>query len=74
MVDTAVNVLYSLSSKVWKEEKVPARKESIIIKVPIKGDLMDSNNYRGIMLVSITGKVLKRIFLERMKDTVDTLL
>jgi hypothetical protein len=48
--------------------------EGIIIKLLKKGDLKDCNNYHGIMLLSVPGKVLNRILLERMKDTVDTLL
>ena len=74
-MDTAVSILHSLFSKIWKEEQIPAEwKEGIIIKLPKKGDLGDCNNYRGIMLLSVPGKVLNRIILERMKDTVDTLL
>ena len=36
-----------------------------------KGDLRDCSNYRGIMLLSTPGKVLKRVPLERMKEAVD---
>ena len=42
-----------------------------MIKLPKKGDLSQCKNYRGITLLSITGKVFNRIVLERMKDTVD---
>ena len=36
-----------------------------------KGDLSNCNNYRGIMLLSVPGKVLSRILLNRMKKKVD---
>ena len=71
-IETAVQMLYSLFSKIWEKEEVPAQwKEGIIIKLPKKGDLRDCSNYRGIMLLSTPGKVLNRILLERMKEAVD---
>ena len=70
--ETAVNMLYSLFSKIWEREEVPAQwKEGIIIRLPEKGDLRDCSNYRGIMLLSTPGKVLNRVLLERMKEAVD---
>ena len=71
-IETAVQMLYSLFSKIWEKEEVPAAwKEGIIIKLPKKGDLRDCSIYRGIMLLSTLGKVLNRILLERMKEAVD---
>nr|KAG5714489.1 hypothetical protein BaRGS_006935 [Batillaria attramentaria] len=49
-------------------------KEGIVIKLPKKGDLRDCSNYRGIMLLSVPGKVLNRILLERMREAVDPML
>ena len=73
-MDTAVNILHGLFSKIWKEGKAPAEwKAGIIIKLP-KKDLGDCSNYRGIMLLSVPGKVLNWIILQKMKDTMDTLL
>ena len=70
-IETAVNMLYSLLSKIWEKE-VPAQwKEEIIIKLPKKGDLRDCSNYRGIMLLSTPGKILNMLLLERMKEAVD---
>ena len=71
-LDTAVNILYGLFSKVWREEQVPSQwKEGLLIKLPKKGDLRECSNYRGIMLLSVPGKVFNRILLERMKEAVD---
>ena len=71
-IETAVKMLYSLFSKIWEKEEVPAQwKEGIIIKLPKKGDLGDCSNYRGIMLLSTPGKVLNRVLLERMKEAVN---
>nr|KAG5696914.1 hypothetical protein BaRGS_015878 [Batillaria attramentaria] len=65
--ETAVNMLHSLFSKIWEKEEVPAQwKEGIIIKLPKKGDLMDCSNYRGIMLLSVPGKIASlRIIVEQ---------
>nr|KAG5687140.1 hypothetical protein BaRGS_019218 [Batillaria attramentaria] len=72
--ETAVNMLLSLFSKIWEKEEVPAQwKEGIVIKLP-EGDLRDCSNYRGIMLLSVPGKVLNRILLERMREAVDPML
>ena len=74
-IETAVNMVYSLFSKIWEKEEVPAQlKEGIIIKLPKKGDLRDCSNYRGIMILSTPGKVLNSVLLERMKEAVDTRL
>ena len=71
-IETAVQMLCGLFSKIWEKEEVPAQwKEGIIIKLPKKGDLRDCSNYRGIMLLSTPGKVLNRSLLERMKEAVD---
>ena len=65
-IETTTSVLHSLFSKIWEKEEVPAQwREGIVIKLPKKGDLRDCNNYRGIMLLSVPGKVLNRIILER---------
>ena len=65
-IETAVQMLYSLFSKIWEEE-VPAQWK----EAAKKGDLRDCSNYWGIMLLSTPGKVLNRILLERMKEAVD---
>jgi hypothetical protein len=44
------------------------------IKLPKKGNLRNRSNYRGIMLLSVSGNVLNRTLLERLKETVDTQL
>nr|KAG5687136.1 hypothetical protein BaRGS_034049 [Batillaria attramentaria] len=60
-------MLHSLFSKIWEKEEVPAQwKEGIVIKLPKKGDLRDCSNYRGIMLLSVPGKIASlRIIVEQ---------
>ncbi|KAL1276316.1 hypothetical protein QQF64_035939 [Cirrhinus molitorella] len=50
------------------------KKDGHIIKLPKKGDLSNCENYRGITLLSVPGKIFNRILLERMRDAVDVRL
>jgi len=60
---------------VWQHKVAPVNwRMGIIIQLPKKGDLTDCSNWRGITLLSVPGKVLARILLNRMKDAVDQLL
>ncbi|KAI8518919.1 hypothetical protein Bbelb_021760 [Branchiostoma belcheri] len=51
------------TKKILEEERVPAEWK--------EGDQGDCSNYRGIMLLSVPGKILNRVLLERMKGAVD---
>ena len=62
-------------NRIFSEEKIPTEwKEGIIVKLPKKGQLTDCNNWRGINLLSVPGKILSRIILDRIKDDVDKIL
>ena len=59
----------------YGQEQVPEDwKKGNLVKLPKKGDLSSCNNWRGIMLLSIPGKVLSRIILERLKTALDKTL
>ena len=74
-VETTADLLLPLFEKIWEQEKVPTDwKDGHIIKLPKKGDLSICENYRGITLLSVPGKVFNRILLERMRDAVDVRL
>jgi len=45
--------------------------DGIIIPIPKKGDLRDCNNWRGVTLLSVTGKVMCSIILDSIKVSVD---
>ena len=65
-VNTSVEMLHSLFEEIWEKEEIPAEwKEGYLIKIPKKGDLSCCDNYRGITLLSVPGKILNRIILER---------
>ncbi|CAH8514417.1 unnamed protein product [Schistosoma haematobium] len=74
-VAVTARILHILFNKIWDEEQVPKDwKEGHLIKIPKKGDLSKCDNYRGITLLSIPGKVFNRVLLNRMKDCVDAQL
>jgi hypothetical protein len=60
--------------KIWKEEKIPKEWEGLIIKIPKKGDVSNCNNWRGITLLSTPSKILTRIILNRIQNTVERCL
>ena len=61
--------------KIWEQERVPDDwKREHLVKLPKTGNLSSCNNWRGIMLLSITGKILSRIILERLKSALDKTL
>ena len=45
-----------------------------LVKLPKKGDMQECKNYRGIMFLSVLGKFLNRIILDRLKIGVDAKL
>ncbi|VDO66130.1 unnamed protein product [Schistosoma margrebowiei] len=71
-IAVTTNMLHLLFKKIWEEEQVTMDwREGHLIKIPKKGDLSKCENYRGITLLSVPGKVFNRVFLNRMKDAVD---
>ena len=74
-VNLSAEILFPIIHKIWSNETFPDDwKNGFITILAKKGDLSKCDSYRGIMLLSIPGKVLSRIILNRMKDTVDKLL
>ncbi|VDP00515.1 unnamed protein product, partial [Schistosoma mattheei] len=74
-VTANARILHILFNKIWDEEQVPKDwKEGLPIKIPKNGDLSNCDNYRGITLLSILGKVFNKVLLNRMKDCIDAQL
>ena len=68
-------LLTNILRKVWISETAPDDwKVGLIVKLPKKGDLTDCNNWRGIMLLSVTSKILSRVILNRISASIDQLL
>jgi len=59
--------IHNLITSIWKKEELPEEwKESIILPIHKKGDKTDCNNYRGILLLPTTYKILFNILLSRL--------
>ena len=71
-VNTTAAILCPLFAKVWTSGEFPVDwKEGHLVKIPKKGDLSKCENYRGITLLSIPGKVFNRVLLNRIKTATD---
>ena len=66
---TLLYPLHELLSQCWKEGEVPQdmRNAKIVTLYKNKGERSDCNNYRGISLLSIVGKVYARVLLARLQ-------
>ena len=74
-IETSTEILHDLLGKIWEQEEIPTEwEEGYLVKLPKKGDMQDCKNYRGIMLLSVPGKVLNRVILDRLKTGVDAKL
>ena len=72
---TSAKSLKKLFNKVWEEEKVPeAWKIGIIVKLPKRGDLSVCGNWRGINLLSVSGKIFCRVLLQRVRQSIEKTL
>ena len=73
-----VEALHSILNFVWEKEVIPDDwKRGLLVKLTKKGDLERRRlcgNWRGIMFLSISSKVLTRVILNRMKVAVDEAL
>ena len=71
-VEFSAMKVHQLLGKVWKQEKIPTNwKKGLIIKLPKKGNLKECKNSRGITLLSVVGKILGRIIVDRIRHGVD---
>lgn len=70
--DVLIDELTVLLNSCWDESAVPKDwRRGVIVKLPKKGNLADCNNWRGITLLSVPGKVLGIVLLRRLRRAVD---
>ena len=59
----------------WRESKVPRDwVNAVLIPIPKKGDLHNCDNWRGIALLDVVGKVMARILQARLQDLAEEVL
>ena len=60
--DDAVKVLHSIYWQIWKTQQWPEDwKRSVFIPIPKKGNAKECSNYRTVVLISHTSKVMLKI-------------
>ena len=64
-----LELLLALVHAVWEERRVPQEwADATLIPIPKKGNLSDCNNWRGIVLLDVVGKVVARVIQERLQQ------
>uniref|UniRef100_A0A914VPX7 Reverse transcriptase domain-containing protein n=1 Tax=Plectus sambesii TaxID=2011161 RepID=A0A914VPX7_9BILA len=67
-----INALTNLINVCWDKLTVPEDwRRGVIIRLPKKGDLSKCNNWQGITLLSVPGKVLCIVLLRRLRQAID---
>lgn len=60
-------LLSDILQTIWQTEPAPDDwKVSLELMLPKKGDIADTNNWRGVMLLPVTSKVLSTVIINRM--------
>ena len=67
--DDAMKVLHSICQQIWKTQQWPQdQKRSVFIPIPKKGNAKECSNYRTIVLISHTSKVMLKILQARLQQ------
>ena len=62
-------------NKVWDKKERPTKwKTGMLVTIPKKGYLSECKNWRAIMLLSVPSKILCRIILDKLQETIDSTL
>ena len=57
-----LNMLTDLANTVWEERRVPQEwTDAILVPIPKKGNLHCCDNWKGIALLDVVGKLVARI-------------
>ena len=60
--------LLELVKDVWRECQVPTDWcDAVIVPIPKKGDLKQCDNWRGVALLDVVGRVVARILQQRLQ-------
>ena len=64
--------LKDLMFLVWESEKVPSDWcNAVIVPIPKKGDILECDNWRGISMLEVVGKILARVIQDRLQEVVE---
>ena len=67
--DDAMKVLHSICQQIWKTQQwLQGWKKSVLIPISKKGNAKECSNYRTIVLISHTSKVMLKILQARLQQ------
>ena len=67
--------MLDLVRNVWKEKRVPQDwSNAVLVPIPKKGDLTKCDNWRGISLLDVVGKVAAKVVQGRLQDLAEEVL
>lgn len=67
--------ILKIMEQMWEEEcVVDDWKNAVVVPIPKKGDLRRCDNWRGISLLDVVGKIMARIVKERLEQIADRVL
>ena len=70
--DDAVKVLHSVCQPIWKTQQWPQDwKRSLFIPIPEKGNAKECSNYRTVVLISHTSKLMLKILPARLQQYIN---
>ena len=70
-----LSLLLDLIDTAWRESKVPRDwVNAVLVPIPKKGDLHNCDNWRGIALLDVVGKVMARILQARLQELAEEVL
>jgi hypothetical protein len=70
-----VSVIYKFMTSIWNKKQLPNQwKEFIILPIHKTRDKTDCNNYREILLLSTSYKILSNILLSRLSPYIDEII
>ena len=67
--------LLKIMKSAWEAGSIPSDwKDAVVVPIPKKGNLRDCDNWRGISLLDVVGKVFARIIQERLQHIAEGIL
>ena len=72
---TLVHHLHRLFLKIWDNEEVPQElKDASMVTIFKKGSRTECGNYRGISMLSVAGKILAKVLLNRLQPLSESII
>ena len=70
--DSFLEILLELVQAVWREGNVPKDwVDAFLVPIPKKGDLKSCDNWRGIALLDVVGKIVAKLLQERLQEVAE---